>query len=66
MLAGQLKRGEPSLFFFKQTDLDDHVNNVHSVFDLTSKQYVKRRSDIEVSWVKFALGYRARFIPYDM
>lgn len=35
----------------------------HSVFDLSSKTYLKQRSPLEVSWHHFALGFRARFIP---
>lgn len=34
-----------------------------SVFDLETKQYIKRRSEIERAWIKFLVGYRARFIP---
>jgi acetyltransferase-like isoleucine patch superfamily enzyme len=33
------------------------------VFALDTKQYLKRRSDIEKAWIKFLVGYRARFIP---
>ena len=34
-----------------------------SVFDLTSKTYSKKRSGIEVDFLKFNVGYRARFLP---
>ena len=35
-----------------------------SVFDLTSKAYSKKRSQIEVDFLKFNVGYRARFLPF--
>lgn len=34
-----------------------------SVFDLSSKQYLKRRTPIEAEWMKFITSYRARFVP---
>ena len=34
-----------------------------SIFDLTSKAYSKKRSSIEVDFLKFNVGYRARFVP---
>lgn len=53
------------LFFLKQTvKPEDYLNVIHSVFDLTSKMYLKKRTDIEVEWMKFSVGHRARFIPF--
>lgn len=34
-----------------------------SIFDLTSKRYVKRRTEVEKQWIRFNVGYRARFVP---
>jgi hypothetical protein len=56
---------EPVLIFFKKVDLKEYRQSPHTIFDLASKYYLKRRTDIEVSWVKFALGFRARFIPFQ-
>ena len=36
-----------------------------SVFDLTTKTYLKQRSKVEIDWIRWSLGYRARFIPYQ-
>lgn len=36
-----------------------------SVFDMMSKHYSKNRASIEVEFMKFMKGYRARFIPSD-
>jgi len=36
-----------------------------SVFDLRSKRYTKKRSPVEIDWIKFTVGYRARFVPYE-
>lgn len=35
-----------------------------SVFDLTSKAYSKKRNGIEVDFLNFNVGYRARFVPF--
>ena len=35
----------------------------HSVFDLSTKTYLKQRTPLEVAWNHFALGFRARFLP---
>lgn len=64
-IMGELKDGIPCLLFLKQTNLGSHLDGIHSIFDLSSKKYIKRRSNIEVNWIKFALGYRARFTPYN-
>ncbi len=37
-----------------------------SVFDLTSKVYSKKRSEIETDFLKFNVGYRARFVPFSV
>lgn len=34
-----------------------------SLFDLSTKTYLKQRAPAEVAWVRFTNGYRARFIP---
>ena len=35
-----------------------------SVFDLTSKRYLKRSSKLEILLMKYLVSFRARFIPY--
>lgn len=34
-----------------------------SVFDLASKTYFKHSSELEIAWIKWLVGFRARFIP---
>ena len=59
-----LKTKRSCLIFLKKIDeLESYAGREHSIFDLSSKCYQKKRSEIEVSWMKFALGHRARFIP---
>ncbi len=36
-----------------------------SVFDLSSKMYFKKRTPIEIAFIMFNIGYRARFVPYN-
>jgi acetyltransferase-like isoleucine patch superfamily enzyme len=42
-------------------DVDERV----TVFDVSTKRYGKRRTDVEVALMKFMNGYRARFAPDD-
>jgi serine acetyltransferase len=42
-----------------------NYNSHHSVFDLSTKKYLKKLSQIEIDFMKFNLGYRARFIPFN-
>lgn len=54
------------LIFARQVgDWEPIAASNHSVFDLATKTYVKRRTPLEVAWQKFALGYRARFLPRE-
>lgn len=34
-----------------------------SLFDLTTKKYLKQRSEAEIAWIRFTVGFRARFVP---
>jgi acetyltransferase-like isoleucine patch superfamily enzyme len=43
--------------------IDDKFN---TFFDLNTKRYIKRSSKIEIDWMKFCVGYRARFIPLNL
>ena len=36
-----------------------------SIFDLTTKTYLKQRSKVEIDWIRWSLGYRARFTPHQ-
>lgn len=64
-LGNILENEQQHLLFVKQANLSEYLDSTHSVFDLASKKYVKQRSEMEVCWIKFALGYRARFTPYN-
>jgi len=35
-----------------------------SVFDLSTKTYLKQRSKVEIDWIRWSVGYRARFVPH--
>lgn len=37
--------------------------NGASLFDLDSKTYFKQSSELEIAWIKWLVGFRARFIP---
>lgn len=64
--AETLQVPTPCLLFIKKIErLKDYADLPHSLFDLASKTYLKTRSTIETAWMKFALGYRARFIPEE-
>lgn len=54
-----------SRLVFARTVSDwDRVNGSrHTVFDLSTKTYLKQRTPLEVAWNHFALGFRARFLP---
>lgn len=47
----------------KIKDWDKAYSNKQSIFDLYTKQYIKRKTPIEIDWMKFIVGHRARFIP---
>lgn len=34
-----------------------------SLFDISSKTYLKQRSMLEAAWIRWLVGYRARFLP---
>lgn len=36
-----------------------------SLFDLTSKTYLKQRSAVEIDWIRWTVGFRARFLPRE-
>lgn len=42
------------------------INKQVSFFDLAQKKYTKKRSKIEIDFIKFNLGFRARFIPFEV
>lgn len=65
-LAAALAQDGSRLIFARQVgDWEQLALTEHSVFDLATKTYVKHRTALEVAWQKFALGYRARFLPRD-
>ncbi|MDH7487660.1 MAG: hypothetical protein QHJ81_15490, partial [Anaerolineae bacterium] len=36
-----------------------------TVFDLSRREYTKRRTESEIALIGFLLSYRARFVPAD-
>ena len=60
-----LSNSTPFLIFLKEVqNIEKYTDSSHSIFDLKSKTYTKRRTDIEIDWMKFSISYRARFIPF--
>lgn len=53
------------LFVCKKADLELLKDFKGSFFDVSTKTYLKRRFQIEIDWIKFNIGFRARFIPYQ-
>jgi hypothetical protein len=62
-LQAVLARAKPSLIFAKAVDWSSLTTADHSIFDLSTKTYLKQRTPLEVKWQTFALGFRARFLP---
>jgi hypothetical protein len=48
---------------FTKTNSASSCSAKISIFDLSTKQYIKRRTDAEIQIIKFMNGYRARFVP---
>ncbi len=62
---GKLKNGgEGSVVISDEMNLADFTKTKVTIFDIRTKTYLKRRSEIEIDWIKFNLGFRSRFIPY--
>jgi len=57
----------PALVIFKSADLKllSGLSAQISFFDLNSKTYRKTRTPLEKSFLKFCVGYRARFLPLE-
>ncbi len=58
--------GGTKLILFDNIDLNKFKNSKQSLFDLNTKKYIKQRTAIEIDFIKFNLGYRARFIPHSI
>ena len=54
-----------SVIICNKIDLETFRNLHYSIFDLSTKKYLKQRSEVEIAWLKFVIGFRARFIPYN-
>jgi len=52
------------ILIFDDIDLLKHDDFKFSIFDVNTKQYLKQRTEIEIDFIKFNLGYRARFTPF--
>lgn len=59
-----LDNNKEDLFIVKKVDLSIYENSKYSIFDLETKKYTKTQSKLEVDWIKFNIGFRARFIPW--
>jgi hypothetical protein len=56
--------GRPALVFVRDVALSSlRAPSEVSVFDVASKTYLKRRTELETRWIRFANGHRARFVP---
>jgi hypothetical protein len=53
------------IFLGAEFDVNKTVDSSNTYFNLISKKYTKRRSKIEIDWINFANGFRARFTPYE-
>jgi acetyltransferase-like isoleucine patch superfamily enzyme len=49
--------------FTKKNDLILRSHNYISIFDLSTKTYTKKRTEIESRIIRFLLPYKARFLP---
>ncbi len=58
-----IEKNKTDVFILKQVNLFAYIDNKISIFDLSSKKYIKTRSKLEIDWIMFNVGYRARFIP---
>jgi acetyltransferase-like isoleucine patch superfamily enzyme len=57
---------EPNLIFLKETEnLQSLESYPHTFFDLKTKKYLKKRTPIEIKWMKFSIGHKARFTPLN-
>lgn len=57
---------EGIVFSKSALDFQSLPSNAISYFDLETKKYRKQRTKIEIDWIKFSVGFRARFIPYNI
>lgn len=56
----------PCIIFIKNvSEMNKYGDSIHTIFDLNTKTYWKRRTKAEVCWMKFSTGYRARFLPIN-
>ncbi len=56
---------EPQVLVVDQIELSLYQNTKLSIFDLSTKRYLKRRTPIEIAWIRSNNGYKARFIPWE-
>lgn len=59
---GEYDDAAPVLLYVRSNQSQREYKNI-TVFDLTTKQYTKRRTDPEIQIISFMNGYRARFVP---
>ncbi len=56
--------GEGCVVISDEVDLDGCKKTKATIFDISTKRYLKQRSGIEICWIRFNLGFRSRFIPF--
>lgn len=54
---------QDGIVFLEGLPSPDLMNDKITYFDILNKKYTKRRSAIEIDWIKFCVGFRMRFIP---
>ena len=59
-----LQRNDEILVICRDSSVRDIPRNI-SVFNIRTKEYSKRRSEIEETFNRFIIGHRARFIPME-
>lgn len=56
---------EPQVIVSDCINLEHFIKSQLSIFDLKTKMYLKRRTPIEIAWIKYNIGCKARFLPYQ-
>ncbi|MBF6616217.1 MAG: hypothetical protein ITG07_05770 [Candidimonas sp.] len=51
------------IFISSGVDFELFLNGDNSIFDISTKRYIKIKSALEVAWIKFNVGFRSRFTP---
>lgn len=65
--ANELEFSPDQILIFKElgNNYSQLTRKKTSFYDLKTKQYFKTRSKAEIAWMRYCIGYRARFTPYN-